>query len=123
MVQAVTAGRGADLVLELSGSPMAAKLSLELLRIGGTAVWVGTVFPTEPVSVFPEEIVRRCLTVSGIHNYAPADLVSAIAFLSENHSRYPFLELVPRTFPLDSATEAFESAERERLIRVAIQCG
>jgi putative phosphonate catabolism associated alcohol dehydrogenase len=115
-----TEGRGADLVLELSGSAAAAKLSLEVLRIGGTAVWVGTVSPTEPVPVLPEEMVRRCLTVTGIHNYTPTDLVSAIAFLTDNHTRFPFAELVSHTFPLDSATAAFEFAERAHPVRVAI---
>jgi putative phosphonate catabolism associated alcohol dehydrogenase len=122
LVQASTAGRGADLVHELSGSPLAAKLSLDVLRIGGTAVWVGTVFPTDPVFLLPEVIVRRCLSVTGIHNYKPADLACAISFLTENHQRFPFAELVARTFPLDSVTQAFEFAERERPIRVAIQC-
>lgn len=119
-VHASTFGPGADLVLELSGSPAGAMLSLEVLRIGGTAVWVGTVSPTEPVSVFPEEVVRRCLTVTGIHNYAPADLASAITFLMGNHSRFPFGELVSQTFSLDSAAAAFEFAEKMRPVRVAI---
>jgi len=121
-VRACTDGRGADLVHDLSGSPSSAKLSLEVLRTGGTAVWVGTVFPTEPVPVLPEEIVRRCLTVTGIHNYTPADLASAVAFLRNHHKQFPFEELVSRTFPLDSVSEAFEFAERERPIRVAILC-
>jgi putative phosphonate catabolism associated alcohol dehydrogenase len=119
-VLATTAGRGADLVLELSGSAAATRSSLEVLRMGGTAVWVGTVSPTEPVSVLPEEIVRRCLTITGIHNYAPSDLASAIAFLMDHHSRFPFAELVSHTFPLDSATAAFEFAESAHPIRVAI---
>jgi putative phosphonate catabolism associated alcohol dehydrogenase len=122
LVRAATGNRGADLVLEITGSPSSAQLSLDLLRIGGTAVWVGAVFPTEPVPVAPELIVRRCLTVRGIHNYGPADLASAIEFLSEHQARYPFEELVPHTFSLDSVTAAFEFAEERRPIRVAIQC-
>jgi alcohol dehydrogenase len=122
LVRDLNAGRGADLVLEMSGSPEAVKLSLDSLRIGGTAVWVGSVFPTGTVSVLPEQIVRRCLTVTGIHNYSPRDLADAIAFLATSHSRFPFADLATRTFPLDSVTEAFEFAERERPIRVAIDC-
>ena len=120
-VQSRTSGRGADLAFELSGSPEAAMLSLNVLRTGGTSVWVGSVFPSDPISVSPETIVRRCLTVSGIHNYAPLDLVAAVDFLAKHVERYPFLEVVSRTFPLETATEAFEFAERERPIRVAIQ--
>lgn len=121
-VHSRTAGRGADLVLELSGSASAAQLGLDLLRVGGTAVWVGSVFPTPPVPVSPEEVVRRCLTVTGIHNYAPGDLKAAVEFLAANHRRFPFAGLVERTVPLDSVAEAFDSGERERPIRIGIEC-
>jgi putative phosphonate catabolism associated alcohol dehydrogenase len=120
LVRANTEGRGADLTLELSGSASAARLSLQVPRLGGTTLWIGAVAPTEPVSILPEELVRRCLTVIGIHNYAPIDLASAIAFLAGNHTRFPFAELVSQSFPLDSASIALEFAEKERPIRVAI---
>jgi alcohol dehydrogenase len=120
LVQSLTEGRGADLGFEMSGSPAAAKLSLDVLRIGGTAVWVGAVSPTDPVSVHPETIVRRCLTVTGIHNYAPRDLAAAVAFLANHHTRFPFAELVTRTFPLHDATAAFHFAEAEHSVRVAV---
>src|SRR5262249_54102875 len=97
LVKALSGGRGADAALELSGSPAAVAAALDLLRIGGTAVWAGTVSPTDPVPVLPEAVVRRCLTITGVHNYAPADLAAAIEFLAANHERYPFAELVSRT--------------------------
>ena len=75
LVKSLTHGRGADVSLELSGSPDAAIAAIDVLRVGGTAVWVGAVSPTPPVPVFPEAIVRRCLTVIGVHNYAPQDLL------------------------------------------------
>jgi alcohol dehydrogenase len=122
LVRAVTATRGADAAFELSGSADSAALSLEVLRIGGTAVWVGSVFPTPAVPVLPEMVVRRCLTVTGVHNYAPADLMAAVTFLAENHTQFPFAELVSRTFPLESVPAAFQFAETERPVRVAIRC-
>jgi threonine dehydrogenase-like Zn-dependent dehydrogenase len=121
-VHSLTDGRGADLVLELSGSPAAARLSLEVLRTGGSALWVGAVFPTDPISVSPEMIVRRCLTVSGLHNYGPLDLAKAMTFLTENHTKYPFLELVPDIFPLDEVNEGFSIAETKHPIRVGVAC-
>jgi alcohol dehydrogenase len=116
-----TAGRGADLVLELSGSAAANRLALEVLRVGGTAVLVGAVSPTEPIAVLPEQIVRRCLTVCGVHNYTPTDLLAAISFLGKHHQQFPFADLVSQAFPLDSVAEAFEFAEKLRPVRVAIQ--
>jgi alcohol dehydrogenase len=116
----LTAGRGADFALELSGSPAAAALSLDVLRTGGTAVWVGAVLPTDPITVRPEAVVRRCLSVVGVHNYAPWHLRSAIDFLAPNHARFPFAELVSRTFPLDEVDAAFRFAEASRPVRVAV---
>jgi alcohol dehydrogenase len=120
--RAVTAGRGADAALELSGSPAAAALAVDVLRVGGTAVWAGAVLPTPAVAVQPEAVVRRCLTVAGVHNYAPRHLHNAITFLAENHARFPFAELVSRAFELDDVDAAFRYAEGERPVRVAVRC-
>ncbi|MCS6866954.1 MAG: zinc-binding dehydrogenase, partial [Gemmata sp.] len=113
LVKEITNGRGADLALELSGSPEAARSSWEQLRVGGAAVWVGAVFPTAAVALAPEQLVRRCLTLSGVHNYTPRDLAAAMAFLAANHSQYPLAELVARTFPLTQVNEAIAFAERD----------
>ena len=78
LARSLTNGRGADVTLELSGSPHASAAALDILRTGGTVVWAGTVSPTDPVPVAPETIVRRCLTITGVHNYDPADLVAAV---------------------------------------------
>jgi alcohol dehydrogenase len=72
--------------------------------------------------VDPEAVVRRCLRVAGVHNYAPRHLREAVRFLAENHGRFPFAELVARTFPLDAADEAFRFAEAEKPVRVAVRC-
>jgi alcohol dehydrogenase len=120
--KAVTAGRGADVALELSGSPAAAALSLDVLRVGGFAAWAGAVLPTPAVPVDPEMVVRRCLTVAGVHNYAPWHLHNAVNFLAKNHARFPFAELVSRAFDLDDVDAAFRYAESERPVRVAVRC-
>jgi alcohol dehydrogenase len=119
-VKELTAGRGADLALELSGSPMAAGFSLEVLRIGGTAIWLGAVLPTGSVPVNPEQVVRNCLTLKGVHNYAPPDLASAINFLDAHHTRFPFADLVSQTFPLSEIDIAFRNAAADRPVRVGV---
>ena len=92
-------------------------------RVGGTAVWVGAVSPIGTISVNPESIVRRCQTITGVHNYAPQDLVAAIDFLAAHHTRFPFAELVANTFTLDEADTAFRFAESQHPVRVAVRCG
>jgi hypothetical protein len=67
--------------------------------------------------------VRRWLTITGVHNYTPADLAAAVQFLAANHERYPFAELVSKSFPLADVNDAFQFAEAEHPVRIAVECG
>ena len=120
-VAAATDGRGVDLALELSGAAAAMEAGLDLLRIGGRYVLVGAVFPGPAVAVSPESVIRRLLSIHGLHNYTPADLAKAVAFLADNHARYPFADLVAETFPLSEADAAFQHAIQGRAHRVAVR--
>ena len=115
-----TGGRGADLALEVSGAASAVRDSFERIRIGGTAVLVGSVFPAPPMPLEAEWIVRRNLTLRGVHNYAPVDLREAVSFLTAHHTKFPFAELVRDTFPLIRAEEAFRYALDKNPPRVGI---
>jgi alcohol dehydrogenase len=112
---------GFDAVVELSGNPAAVEAVIASARIGGSVVLVGSVFPTRGVEVLPEQIVRRQLTLRGVHNYAPRNLLAAVQFLAEEHRRWPFAELVSDWLPLDRATEAFERSAREKAIRIGVK--
>jgi putative phosphonate catabolism associated alcohol dehydrogenase len=119
-IQDRTAGRGVDLAIELSGSPASIAAGLAELRIGGRYVLVGSVFPSPDIPVSAEWIVRRWLSIHGVHNYAPRDLATAIAFLAEAHAQYPLAELVSQSFPLEQAEAAFQYAIEKRPHRVAV---
>jgi alcohol dehydrogenase len=119
-VEEATAGRGVDVALELSGSADAAQAGLDLLRIGGTAVWLGAVLPVRPVPINPEAIVRRMLTIRGVHNYSPRDLAAAVTFLDRHHRDFPFAELVAGPYSLADADRAFQKAGTGTAARVAI---
>ena len=119
-VEQLTSGRGADLAIELCGAASAVETGLTLLRIGGHYVLVGAVFAGPPFLAAAEMIVRRLLTIQGIHNYAPPDLADAVEFLAEHQHSFPFSELVSDTFALDDAEEAFQHAIRTGSLRVAV---
>ena len=87
-------GFGFDAVLELSGAQVMMIPALESLRIGGHLVLVGAVFPVPPISLMPEQLIRRQITLRGIHNYRPSHLLEAVQFLSRYGQVYPFDELV-----------------------------
>jgi threonine dehydrogenase-like Zn-dependent dehydrogenase len=103
-----------DVALELSGSRDAAAAALEAVRIGGTVVFAGTVSPVGTVELDPEKVVRRLLSLRGIHNYHPMDLGEAIEFLGDHGRKVPFSTLFGQIFRLSDLNSA---------VNVATACG
>ena len=110
-----------DRVLELTGSPALTEAGFEVTGIGGAIVLVGAVMPTDPIRLDPEQIIRRCLTIRGVHNYAQQDLEKAVEFLLEWGGRFPFADLVEASFSLDEIDHAIEHALEHKPIRLAIR--
>lgn len=110
-----------DIVIEVSGAISAMEQSLESLGIGGTAVWVGATFPQPAVSVNAEQVVRRLLTIKGLHNYHAGDFLEAVVFMEQYHDQFPFLSMVYDGFSLPEIDKAFEYAVAKKPFRVGIR--
>lgn len=95
-----------DLVIEASGARAAVAGALGVIAVSGAIILVGSVFPTEAIALDPEQVVRSCITVRGVHNYPPAALAAAVAFLAAQHTTYPFAELVGEVRALDDLDAA-----------------
>lgn len=121
VVDTATDGRGVDMVLEFAGVLPAVEAAVKVVRTGGCVLLAGSVFPTDTLSISPEHVVRRMLTIRGLHNYLPADLALGLRFLESTHQRFPFGDLVSRSFPLSQSREAFEFARDNRPVRIAIR--
>jgi alcohol dehydrogenase len=113
-------GRGVDFVIELTGSPTAFENADPLIRLGGTLVLVGAVYPSRPISLSMERIVRGCRTIRGVHNYAPHHLRSAVEFL-DARSEFPFGSLVAGWIPLDRVSNAIGSEGARSALRVGVR--
>ena len=111
---------GFDVVLECSGTNAGTLEALKLVRTGGQIVLVGAVFPSDPAPIVVENIVRKQLTILGVHNYQTKDLLSAVEFMEKNRKTFPFEDLVTHSFPLDRIDQAILAAQDPRNIRVAI---
>ena len=109
------------MVLELSGATQAFEAAWPLICLGGTVVLIGSVFPSSPVPMQLEQIVRRHQSIRGVHNYAPRHLLSAVQFLAERHRLFPFAEIVAEWYPLDDAAQACEAARDPNHIRIGIR--
>jgi threonine dehydrogenase-like Zn-dependent dehydrogenase len=110
-----------DVVLELSGSPAAVESAIQAGDVGARIVLVGSVMASRLVPVDPERVVRRWLTIQGVHNYSPTDLHAAVAFLERCGRTYPFAGLVESSFPLSEVNAAIDHSLRNRPVRVAVK--
>lgn len=120
------AARGIPEVLvsiEASGAASAVQTAVRSLGIGGIAVLLGSVTPGSEVPVDPETIVRRLITVTGVHNYTADQLVRAVAFLERSWHGLPLDELIGTTHALAELDAALADAATGEYVRVGVAPG
>lgn len=113
--------KGVDVVFDMSGSPAAMESGIDNLAIGGTAVLIGAVFNTRSLQIDPQVIIRKLLTIRGLHNYNYADFEYAVDFMERNWDTYPFQQAIEKEFSLEQTQEAFNYAVANKPFRVGIK--
>ena len=116
----LTNGRGADLGVEVSGVTSGLPNLIEWSAIAGRCLTLGYVYPNAHISVDADHLVRKCVTVRGVHNYHYTALGDSLRFIEENRKRYPFAKLIGETYPLTDINSAFSAAKRRDALRIAI---
>jgi putative phosphonate catabolism associated alcohol dehydrogenase len=111
---------GFDVVVEASGARAAVAGTVAAAAIGAVIVLVGSVFPTEPVPLDPERLVRGLITVTGVHNYTADDLVRATEYLLERWTAHPFPELVGDTVALTDLDDGIRRSAPGGPVRIAV---
>lgn len=119
VVSNLTAGLGVDIIFELTGAPVAFENAFECVGIGGKIILVGSVFPSSPVCLPMEIVVRKLLSIIGVHNYVPEDLAKALEFLNQTR-HLPWESLVGKWFKLSDVDLAFQLAQSPEYYRVGI---
>lgn len=111
---------GADAAIEVCGVPAVVPLGIRMLRIGGCYTIGGLVNPNANFTLDGNELLRRWITLRGVHNYHPRHLGEALDFVMANKTRFPFTEIVDSKFSLDQLDEAFKKASEHTVLRAAI---
>ena len=105
---------------ELQEQAEAIRSGIDWLRIGGRYVIAGVVNPASMVTLDANLILRKYLTLTGVHNYHPRHLVQALEFVMANRTRYAFGELVDGRYALAEVGQAMADAASHRVLRAAI---
>ena len=112
---------GVDVVVEATGDAAVINEGVEQLRVGGQYLFVGMVHPRTALKITGQQIISKCLTLRGIHNYSPCHLDLALRFLKETATKYPYGLLVSAPYSLLHLDEAVEAAKAHSYLRIAVR--
>ena len=117
----LTDGRGVDVAFEVCGQTDAVASAIGALRTGGRYLIAGLVMAGSRFELDGNQLTRKVLTLKGIHNYAPKHLGQALQFLAACADKYPYGDIVGKTFGLDQINDAVAEAATGRHVRVAVR--
>ncbi len=119
-VQKITGGKMCDFAFEAVGIAPTAASSLDCLRIGGTAVWVGLAH--KMVEVNMQKIVTTELTIKGNYIYDFAEFQQCLKLLEEQ--KIDISPLMSKVYGLSDGVKAFSDLEHNtdgKLLKVFLE--
>jgi L-iditol 2-dehydrogenase len=120
-ISALTAGRGADVVIECAGTTGTWLQAVELVRKGGRVLWFGGLPADTSLALDSHKIHYGELTLLGTHGGTPLDALRAFELLTCGviNSR----ALISDQVGLDQVQEALRRMARGEVVKVAIHPG
>jgi threonine dehydrogenase-like Zn-dependent dehydrogenase len=123
-VRAATRGRGADVVVEASGSPDAVSQALDMVRDGGRVVICGHYTDNGPVEIHPHwQINRKHVEIHGCWGSEYHHFHRAVRLATHFGDRVPWREMVSGRYDLAHAADALSAVESRAAIKALIVPG
>jgi S-(hydroxymethyl)glutathione dehydrogenase/alcohol dehydrogenase len=123
LARSLTAGRGADVVIEAAGAPAGFRLSLEAVRPGGQVVWLGKTGVGEQVGFRWGSLMQeKRITRSSYGGARPAQdfPLLARAYLDGRLNLY---DMISARIGLEDINEGFAALKRGETVRSVIMLG
>jgi len=118
-VMEFTNDRGAEAVIECTGSPRAVQEALMMTAPGGVCSAPGVAVPVGEIGVrIYEDIVRKNVRLQGIWVSDASHLHQAVSLLLSR--RWPLEELISHRFRLEEATLALETVEKRQAFKAVL---
>jgi L-iditol 2-dehydrogenase len=118
-VKDMTGGRGADVVIELSGARTAFAEGIEMVRPSGQYVVTGQT-TSATSEIVASTIVKKNITISGSLSADGSHYWKALQFMSRARHEIPFELMFRGRYSLDEASRAMERMERFEEIKPVI---
>jgi len=107
IIHDLTDGRGAEIVLEMSGIPAAFNEGIDILRRGGRYLIVGQGHD-KVVDFNPSQIMLKQATLIGSRSAAVEHYWKALEFLRNEAGRFDWTEMLSGPYSLENINDAFE---------------
>lgn len=120
IVKEMTQGIGADLVIELSGSPIAISQGLKMVRIHGRFLAIG-IPQEEEVKVFWKETIFKAPTLIFHFSSCYSSWERGLSLLK--HKKIDAKKLITKTLPLKDWEEGFSLAKSGEAVKVLFKPG
>jgi threonine dehydrogenase-like Zn-dependent dehydrogenase len=121
-VMDMTSGRGADVVIEVSGSPAAFAEGLDLIRRGGRYLVMGQIHG-QSLPFNASSIVLKQANVLGSLSASVDHYYTALQFLRRHAHRYQWTDMISNHYSLNDVPAALLSMATHREIKPAITFG
>ncbi len=120
-VHQATGGRGADVVIEASGSPQAIPMGCRVARDGGRYIVVGQYSDNGPAEINPHwDINRKHLTVQGCWGVDFSHVYRAMEALARYGDRFAWTSLISARYGLEQAGDALAAVESRTVVKALI---
>lgn len=118
IVKELTAGRGADVVIEATGVPSVWENAIALARPGATVNLFGGCPRDTTINVNTEQLHYSELTLKGVFHNTPEYVRAALSLLASR--TIPFELLISEKRPLQDLEQVFQDMKERKVIKVAI---
>ena len=120
-VRDLTAGRGADVVVECAGVPQVIPEALDMLRLGGMLVEAGNFADLGEVSINPHRhLCSKSIRIIGVGGEEPASYGPSMRQMARYMRHYPLREFVSHRYPLREVETAVQKAIAPDSMKVVI---
>ena len=121
VVRELTCGRGADVVIEASGSPAAVKEGMLMTRDAGTYVVAGQYTDNGDVTINPHlELNKKHLTVKGTWGIDLSHFYRSLKVMEKYQSRFAWEKIISQQYSLQETNQALADVENRRVMKAVI---
>jgi len=121
-IRDLTHGRGADLVVECTGSPHAVIEGLEMLRKGGTYIEAGNFVDTGSTEInINKHLCAKNVRLFGVTNHPFTHYGASLKLMERYAGIFPFEKFVTHRFKIDEAEKGLRRSFEPDTLKVVIE--